>query len=64
LNYPILSDPTAATAKAYGIHNGRFSSRVTFFIDKSGKIAHIEKKVKVGDHGTFIAEKLKELTAK
>ena len=61
LDYPILSDPDGKIAKAYGIYNGKFSGRVTFFIDKDGKIAHIDKNVKVGSHGADVAAKLKEL---
>lgn len=61
LDYPILSDPGCKTAKAYGNFNGRFSGRTTFFIDKEGKIAYIDKKVKVGSHGTDIAARLEKL---
>ena len=61
LDYPILSDPGGKTAKAYGNFNGRFSGRTTFFIDKEGKIAYIDKKVKVGSHGADIAARLEKL---
>lgn len=61
LNYPLLSDTDASVAKAYGIYTGRFSKRVTFIIDKEGKIAFIDTKVKVGSHGKDLVEKLKEL---
>ena len=37
------------------------SSRWTYYIGKDGKILHIDKKVKAGDHGEDIAKKLKEL---
>ena len=40
----MLSDPTKATATAYGVLNERgMSNRWTFYIDKNGKIAAIEK---------------------
>ena len=64
LNYPILSDPSRKVAKAYGILSSRgFSNRVTFFITAEGKIAHIEKKVNVREHGKQIVETLKKLKA-
>lgn len=61
LTYPLLSDTDASVAKAYGIYNGRFSKRVTFIIDKEGKIAHIDTKVSVRSHGKDLVAKLKEL---
>jgi peroxiredoxin Q/BCP len=63
LDYPILSDPTKETAKAYGVvHPGReVAERWTFYIDKEGKIAAIDKTVKTTEHGKDIAAKLKEM---
>lgn len=62
-DYPILSDPTCETAKAYGIlrPQGKAASRVTFYIGKDGKILHVDDKVKTANHGADIAAKLKEL---
>jgi peroxiredoxin Q/BCP len=63
VDYPILSDPTKETAKAYGVvHDQRtVAERWTFYISKDGKILHIDKAVKTGSHGSDIAAKLKEL---
>lgn len=61
LDYPILSDPDAKTATAYGIYNGKVAKRVTFIIGKDGKIAAIDEGVKTETHGADIAAKLKEL---
>lgn len=63
LDFPILSDPDGKVARAYGIYveSRKFPQRVTFFIDKDGKIAAIEKKVNVRKHGDDVANKLKEL---
>jgi peroxiredoxin Q/BCP len=63
LDYPILSDPAKETAKAYGVvHQGReVAERWTFYIDKNGKIAAIDKTVKTAEHGKDIAARLKEL---
>jgi thioredoxin-dependent peroxiredoxin len=65
LDYPILSDPTKETAKAYGVLNDRgMANRWTFFIDQNGKIAKIDQKVNTDNHGKDIAAALKELGAK
>ena len=62
LDYPILSDPTKETAKAYGVLNDRgMANRWTFYIDKDGKIAHIDQKVNPDNHGKDIAAQLKSL---
>jgi len=63
LDYPILSDPGREVAKAYGLIKGTRSSpsRTTFFIDKQGKIVHIDNKVNVRAHGEDIVKKLREL---
>ena len=62
LDYPILSDPDKAAAKAYGVVGERpFPQRWTFFIDAEGKIAFIDKSVKPKTHGADVAAKLKEL---
>ena len=43
--FPILSDPSKETTKAYGVLNltRLFANRVTFVIDKQGVIRHIDK---------------------
>ena len=62
LDYPILSDATKETAKAYGVLSERgFANRWTFYIGKDGKILFIDDKVKAGAHGADVAGKLKEL---
>ncbi|MBS0211386.1 MAG: peroxiredoxin [Planctomycetes bacterium] len=62
LDYPILSDPTKANAEAFGVlGKGGNAARVTFYIDKDGKIAAIDKGVKTETHGKDIAAKLAEL---
>src|SRR6476620_12424859 len=45
-DFPLLSDPTKETAKAYGVLTERgFANRWTFYIAKDGKIAAIDKMV-------------------
>jgi thioredoxin-dependent peroxiredoxin len=62
VDYPILSDPTKENAKKFGVLNDRgMANRWTFYIDKNGKIAHIDQKVSTETHGKDIAAKLKEL---
>jgi peroxiredoxin Q/BCP len=61
-DFPILSDPTKDTAQAYGVLNERgTASRWTFYIDKDGRIAHIDKAVKPATSAEDIALKLTEL---
>jgi len=47
-DFPMLSDPTKETAKAYGVLNERagVANRWTFYIGKDGRIAYIDKAVK------------------
>ena len=63
LNYPILSDPDKSVSTAYGVLNdsGKFARRWTFYIDKEGKIAKIDKEVKAKTSGPDMVKHLKEL---
>jgi peroxiredoxin Q/BCP len=62
LDFPLLSDPTKETAKAYGVLNERgMANRWTFFIDKNGKISAIDPKVNPEGYGETVAAKLKDL---
>jgi len=46
-DFPMLSDPTKETAKAYGVlHERGFSNRWTFYIDKTGKVVAIDTAVR------------------
>ena len=45
-DFPLLSDPSKEVATKYGVLSQRgFANRWTFYIDKDGKIAHIDKAV-------------------
>ena len=62
LDYPVLSDPNKETARAYGVlADAGYASRVTFYIGKDGKILHIDRDVKPGEHGAEVAAKLATL---
>lgn len=62
-DFPVLSDPTGETAKAYGVgHPGAvFAKRHTFYIGADGVLKHIDRGVKVGSHGADLVAKLGEL---
>jgi peroxiredoxin Q/BCP len=47
-DFPMLSDPTKQTAAAYGVLNAErgVANRWTFYIDKNGDVAAIDKAVK------------------
>lgn len=63
LDYPILSDPDQATAKAYGVMQTArpVAARWTFYIDKQGIIRAIDKKIRTEQAGPDVAAKVKEL---
>ena len=45
-DFPLLSDPDKSVATKYGVLSARgFANRWTFYIDKNGRIAHIDKAV-------------------
>ena len=61
-DFPLLSDPTKETATKYGVlMPAGLASRWTFYIDKEGKIAYIEKKVQPATSAEDMIAKLGEL---
>ena len=61
-DFPILSDPTKATATSYGVLSERgMANRWTFYIGKDGKILAIDKAVKPETSAQDMAATLKEL---
>ena len=61
-DFPMLSDPTKETAKAYGVLNERgLASRVTFYIDTTGKISAIDTNVRPPTSAEDMIAKLAEL---
>lgn len=63
-DFPILSDPTKETARAYGVLSERgFANRWTFYIDKDGIVRYIDKDVnqRLATSAEFMAQKLGEL---
>lgn len=62
LNFPLLSDNTKEVSKSYGVLNNiGVSSRLTFIIDKNGKLAEIIRDVDVETHSDQIFEMAKKL---
>jgi thioredoxin-dependent peroxiredoxin len=63
VDYPFLSDPTKATARAYGVvdEDQPFASRWTFYVGLNGRILYIDKQVNPATHGKVVAAKLAEL---
>lgn len=62
--FPILSDPTKATAAAYGVLSERgFANRWTYYIDREGRIAFVDKEVssRLASSAQDMAKKLGEL---
>ena len=61
-DFPMLSDPTKATAKAYGVlHDRGFAMRHTFYIGADGTILAIDRAVQPASAAEDIAAKLAEL---
>jgi peroxiredoxin Q/BCP len=63
LPFAILSDRNKEAAKAYGVLGvgGFLTKRVTFIINKDGKITHIFPKVDVKHHSEEVLKALEEL---
>lgn len=61
-DFPMLSDPSKQTAKAYDVLNiMRVASRVTFYISKEGKILKIDDDINPKTAAEDIVKHLKEL---
>ena len=59
----LLSDPTGLTASAYGVSagGGKYTKRVTFYIDREGLIRFVDRNVNVSSAGEGIAKRLDAL---
>jgi peroxiredoxin Q/BCP len=62
-DFPVLSDPDKSVATAYGVlmPERGFAARWTFYIDKNGKIAAVDKQVKPATAAEDLMAKLDEL---
>ena len=63
LPFPLISDREKRVTEAYGVlrNTGTSANRVTFIIDKAGKIAKIFPKVDVTKHTEEVVDALKSL---
>jgi peroxiredoxin Q/BCP len=61
LTFTLVSDSEKKISESYGTLNGSTDKRVTYIIDRSGKIAYVYEKVSPKEHGTEILSKLQEL---
>ncbi len=62
LDYPILSDPTKQTARAYGVLGlAGMASRATVYIGADGRLLAIDRDVTARTHGRDVVEALKRL---
>jgi peroxiredoxin Q/BCP len=63
LDYPILSDPSKETARAYAVLRamGLFAARHTFIIGKDGRILDIDTKVRARSSGKDLVARLEAL---
>jgi peroxiredoxin Q/BCP len=61
-DFPLLSDPDKSVATKYGVLGGRgFANRWTFYIDKDGRVAAIDKAVNPETSAEDMIAKLGEL---
>jgi len=63
LPFPLISDKEKRVAEAYGVlrNTGTSTNRVTFIIDKAGKVAKVFPQVDVTKHTEEVVEALKAL---
>lgn len=62
LPFPILSDETGETARAYGVFSrSGFPFRWTFYIGLDGRILDVDRRVHASTHGSDVAARLREL---
>lgn len=61
LNFTLVADPSKDIARNYGVLGIATAKRVTYIVDKDGKIAHVYQKVTPREHAVEVFEKLKDL---
>jgi len=54
LNFPLLADTEKTLIKAYDVDGGGYAKRVTYVIDGSGKITHVDASVKTSTHANDV----------
>jgi len=63
LNFPLVSDHDKQISKIYGVldEDGSHAERVTFIVDRKGKIAKVFMNVDVTKHTHEVVDALKQL---
>ena len=62
MDFPILSDPTKQTARAYGVLGVvGLASRATVYIGADGRLLAIDRSVSARTHGQDVVDRLKKL---
>jgi thioredoxin-dependent peroxiredoxin len=54
LNFPLLADTEQTLVKAYDVDGGGYAKRVTYVIDGSGKITHVDSSVNTSTHASDV----------
>ncbi|AKG23861.1 peroxiredoxin [Calothrix sp. 336/3] len=54
LNFPLLADTQQQLIKAYDVDGGGYAKRVTYVIDGSGKIIHVDASVNTTTHASDV----------
>lgn len=62
LNFTLVADDSKKIVTQYGVKGMTgHANRVTYLIDRDGKIAHVYEKVSPKTHGSEVLDKMKEL---
>jgi len=63
VNFPLISDHNKQISKAYGVlsEDGSYAKRMTFIIDKEGRIARVFTNVEITNHTHEVIDALKRL---
>jgi thioredoxin-dependent peroxiredoxin len=54
LNFPLLADTDKSLIKAFDVDGGGYAKRVTYVIDGSGKITHVDTAVNTPTHAADV----------
>jgi thioredoxin-dependent peroxiredoxin len=54
LNFPLLADTDKSLITAYDVDGGGYAKRVTYVIDPSGKIVHVDASVNTTTHASDV----------
>ncbi len=61
LNFTLVVDDSKEISQSFGVLGARSASRVTYILDKDGKVAHVYPTVKPSEHAVEVMGKIKEL---